>query len=434
MRVLLEHQDSLPVVSGEIGDTWIHGVASDPLKTQKYYTILNTWYNLIALSPGLFLDDHRIQNFSRLLIKNGEHTWGKDVKKYLNDWTNWDNKAFQSHLSTPPFQDMINSWVEQRSWGIDYALEALGDHPLLPEIQAQLDLLHFDGIVSTTGYQQEDVSAQFVLPVIGGTITIQFDVTTGGIVQYSDSRISSMPMAGSGHPLAQVVYQTFNKKSFDLFLDQYLYTHTSWAYRDFGKYGMNESSFQVASPSIKELWSNFNKEKMEYNFLLKLVFTSDELVTEYGAPEMMWLEVGINNYTGLNMVLHIVNKTATRLPESLSLFFDPPLKDDTKMYVTKLDSLVPVESVIHNGSQHLHASQVVTYTKPRIGIASQDTSLLCVGHPTPFPTPPSKPAIDDGFSFNIFNNIWGTNYVMWYPYLDEDKSSKYRFYLDYANN
>ena len=435
VRVLLEHQDDLPVISGEIGDTWIHGVASDPLKTQKFYTIINTWYELIPSSPGLYLHDDRIHNFSRLLIKNGEHTWGKDVKKYLNDWTNWDNKAFKSHLSTPPFQDMVNSWVEQRLWGIDYALEALGDHPLLPAIQVQLDLLHFDGVVSTTGYQREDIiSARFVLPVKGGTISIQFDDTTGGIVHFSDSRISTESMASSSHPLAQVMYQTFTNKSYDAFLNQYLYTRTSWAYRDFGKYGMNMSTLQVASPTIKKLWSKLHKEKMEYTFLLQLAFTSDELVSEYGAPEMMWLEVGISNDTLLNMVLYIVNKTATRLPESLSVFFDPPLQDNTKMFVTKLDSLVPVDSVLHNGSQHLHASQTVTYTKPPMTLLSLDTSLLCVGYPTPFPTPPSKPAINDGFSFNIFNNIWGTNYVMWYPYLEEDKNSKYRFVFDYSKS
>ena len=96
------------------------------------------------------------------------------------------------------------------------------------------------------------------------------------------------------------------------------------------------------------------------------------------------------------------------------------------MYVTKLDTLVPVDSVLHNGSQHLHSSQLVTYTiKPQMMFASEDTSLLCVGHPT-------KPTLDDGFSFSILNNIWGSNYIMWYPYLDEDKSSKYRFAVDYS--
>lgn len=263
-----------------------------------------------------------------LVIKNGEHTWGKDVKKYLNDWTNWDNKAFKSHLSTPPFQDMVNSWVEQRSWGIDYALEALGDHPLLPVIQPQLDLLHFDGMVSTDGYQRKLVIfSVYVLPVGGGSISIQFDDSTGGIILFSDSSRSTSSFASEDHPLGQVVYQTFTDYSFDTFLSEYLYTHTSWAYRDFGKYRMNVSTLQVVSPTIKELWRKFDKIKMEYSFLLQLAFTADELVAEYGAPELMWLEVGISNATNLNMVLYIVNKTATRLPESLSLFFNPPVQD-----------------------------------------------------------------------------------------------------------
>ena len=33
------HRGSLPVFTGEIGDTWIHGVASDPLKLARYREI-----------------------------------------------------------------------------------------------------------------------------------------------------------------------------------------------------------------------------------------------------------------------------------------------------------------------------------------------------------------------------------------------------------
>ena len=174
---------------------------------------------------------------------------------------------------------------------------------------------------------------------------------------------------------------------------------------------------------------------MEYQFLVQLTFNDSTVVSEYGAPQSLWLEVMINNDTQLNLTLYIVNKTATRLPESLSLYFDPAVKDDSRMFVTKLGSLVDVDSVVKNGSQHLHSSQTVTYTNPsntkQIVIESLDTSVLCVGIPNPFPTPPSHPVEDDGFAFNIFNNIWGTNYIMWYPYIEEDKSSKYRFTMKY---
>ena len=431
---LMQYQDQLPVVTGEIGDTWIYGTSSDPWKTQQFYSIINTWEQAIKSSPVLYLDDVRIHNFSRLLIKNGEHTWGKDVKTYLKDWVNWDNQAFLAHLNTSPYQDMIASWMEQRSWGIDYALEALGDHPLLKDIQVGLEELTYDGHApSVTGYTLEnDPSAIFKLPVDGGTISIQFDVSTGAIIYFTDSRISGESLASPSHPFGQIVYQTFNNKSYEAFLTQYLYTNTSWADRDLGKHGMDVSSLQIVSPLIKSVWSNVNKTRL----LQELVFNDTTLVTNYGAPRLMWLEVMVGNNTQVNMTLYIVNKTATRLPESLSLYFDPPVTDDTNVFVTKLGSLIDIESVVHNGSQHLHSSQTITYSFPSISqqmiFESLDTSVLCVGYPNPFPTPASPPVVDDGFAFNIFNNIWGTNYIMWYPYRQEDKSSKYHFTYNYA--
>ena len=36
---------------------------------------------------------------------------------------------------------------------------------------------------------------------------------------------------------------------------------------------------------------------------------------------------------------------------------------------------------------------------------------------------------DIGLGYNVFNNIWNTNYVLWYPFADEDKNLKARFSL-----
>ena len=35
-KAIAPHRDALPVVTQEIGDTWIYGVASDPLKVARY--------------------------------------------------------------------------------------------------------------------------------------------------------------------------------------------------------------------------------------------------------------------------------------------------------------------------------------------------------------------------------------------------------------
>ena len=48
------------------------------------------------------LESVPFSNFSRLLLKNGEHTWGGDVKTFLNGYTNdsvyyaWSNADFQA--------------------------------------------------------------------------------------------------------------------------------------------------------------------------------------------------------------------------------------------------------------------------------------------------------------------------------------------------
>ena len=33
----------------------------------------------------------------------------------------------------------------------------------------------------------------------------------------------------------------------------------------------------------------------------------------------------------------------------------------------------------------------------------------------------------DGFAFNLFNNLWSTNYILWYPWRAQDASSRFRF-------
>ena len=45
-----------------------------------------------------------------------------------------------------------------------------------------------------------------------------------------------------------------------------------------------------------------------------------------------------------------------------------------------------------------------------------DVVLVSPGKPTPFPNLTHRPDMREGVSFNLANNIWGTNYIMWQPY------------------
>ena len=43
-----------------------------------------------------------------------------------------------------------------------------------------------------------------------------------------------------------------------------------------------------------------------------------------------------------------------------------------------------------------------------------------------------QPKVEDikGMAFLIYNNVWNTNYITWFPYRTEDKDFKVRFSLD----
>ena len=60
------------------------------------------------------------------------------------------------------------------------------------------------------------------------------------------------------------------------------------------------------------------------------------------------------------------------------------------------------------------------------------------GTPTAMPCPLKQLSSDYtdilGYSFNFYNNVWMTNYILWYPYVDTwpligsvDKNMKFRF-------
>lgn len=93
---------NLPVITSELGDTWIHGCPSDPKKVQIMREIHRVRAACVA-SGECTNDDPTFFNHSRLLLKNGEHTWGEDVKTWLHDVVNWNNSLFEEARNASNF-------------------------------------------------------------------------------------------------------------------------------------------------------------------------------------------------------------------------------------------------------------------------------------------------------------------------------------------
>ena len=126
-----EHADAatmskLPVVTQEIGDTWLYGCPSDPLKNVIFREISRRRAACVA-SKRCDPTDKTFQRFDRLLTKIPEHTWGEDTTWYLSsdlggrgyplgDYENWTNTQFQHALDSPEYQMTVDSWLDQRNY------------------------------------------------------------------------------------------------------------------------------------------------------------------------------------------------------------------------------------------------------------------------------------------------------------------------------
>ncbi len=72
-EALLPNVDRLPVLRQEMGDTWIHGVQSDPQKTARF-RVGNAVFAECVAAGQCDLTDVVMQNFTMLWSKNIEHT------------------------------------------------------------------------------------------------------------------------------------------------------------------------------------------------------------------------------------------------------------------------------------------------------------------------------------------------------------------------
>ncbi|HEX3120820.1 MAG TPA: DUF5054 domain-containing protein, partial [Candidatus Acidoferrum sp.] len=118
------HAARLPVITQEIGDTWIHGIGSDPLKVARYRAVCRLRDAMIA--SGKFQQgDVTDIKFLRSLLLEAEHTWGTDTKTWL-DFDNYLPSDLMRMLTTKNYKVVQSSWQEKRH-DLYSAIESLPD-------------------------------------------------------------------------------------------------------------------------------------------------------------------------------------------------------------------------------------------------------------------------------------------------------------------
>jgi hypothetical protein len=415
------YSSHLPVVTQEIGDTWIHGIASDPLKVARYRELSrlrDTWIASHKFQAG----DATDLALLRHLLLEVEHTWGTDTKTWL-DFDNYKPADLSRMLDTKNYKVVQFSWAEKRRDLYDGI--ATLPAPLRDEAQNAIEKL------SPVAPQP---SAKAVRHPAGKDIETQhfllrFDEKNGAISRLRN-KATGREWASQTNPIALITYQTLSQKDYDRFFANYIVSKADWAFKDFGK--PNIERFGVASrdwqPTITDLQVEENAEGHTV-LAAQQIHSAEALQSGLASfPQKVYLELVLpRDEPVIHLALSLFQKPATRLPEAIWLTFNPIASDSQGWTMQKSGEPVSPFDVVTSGNRHMHAlSTGFSYKEGEhtFAVETIDAPLVALGDRTPLGFSNTQPDMAHGVHCNLLNNAWGTNYLMWYG-----EDMRFRFVL-----
>lgn len=397
------YRDQLPVVTEEIGDTWIYGVPSDPVKVARYREVARLRKEWIA-DGQLKIGDATDLAFLRRFALSAEHTWGTDTKTYL-DHDHYKPADLDDVLEKSGYQKMTTSWAEKRR-NIDDAVAGL---PAPMRAQAVSRLARLKPVVPAT----DGLSAFHATKDLETThFLVALDEKTGAIRRLR-SKSTGREWASAEHPLALFSYQTFSADDYARFMASYVTSKADWAPQDFGKPNIEHFGARSRSwtPKLANCWSGEDADGARLLARLRIEDAASEKSGVVAWPKTMYLELVFpKNEPVVEIAFYCFGKIANRLPEAMWLTFQP---DATGLMLEKSDYAVDPFAVVRGGNRHMHALSRGLRFKD-LSIDSLDAPVVALGEKSPIYFSKEQPDLKKGVHFSLFNNAWGTNYIQWF--------------------
>ncbi len=420
--IIWEVREKLPVFEGEMGDTWIHGSATDPYKSASLRTLINL-KNEWLQDGSLDRNSDEYKNLVDAILCTAEHTCGMDTKTYFSDYGHYFKKDFQkarkldkvkyrrifSDLpqSIFPLTGLVDgrrkigyysvlekSWAEQREY-IKLALSALSDeHKQIA--QAELRKL--------IPNKPNEIVANDIKTIQFGEWSLKINDKGGiGSLKFGDEEI----IRQNNEPI--ITYRSFCNADYKYWLTHYsrnLKETYKWAIGDF------------ARPALKCVEGKYPAGRFAYN-VDKMSATSSQITVnltcdkalceELGAPRLVQIIYTLTD-GGLNVDVAWYGKDANRLTEAIYLNLFPSAE---QIKMRKLGCLVSPDEVAYNGSRNLHAVQGVEFGNYEIVNLHSPLVSFGKGKILEFDNK-LEDVSKDGLSFVLYNNVWGTNFPLWY--------------------
>jgi len=404
------YRATLPVVTQEIGDTWIFGVPSDPLKVARYLEVARLrrrWIEARNFEEGDATDRALLAG----VLLEAEHTWGADIKTWL-DFDHYLPRDLEPMLSQPKYKVVLFSWEEKRQDLLDGVASLPA--PLRAEANDRIQALK-PTEPRTDGFQQHAAAD----PIETAHFEIALDPRTGAISRLRN-RQSGCDWASADRPLALVSYQTLSKSDYDRYLDAYLRVRPTWAETDLGKPNIDRFGAQSRTwlPSVADCRHSSDATGHTLLAVLKFDDPETEKSGRVAWPQKTYLELKLPHAEPVVEInLSWFGKAANRMPEALWLTFQPAASDTRGWLLDKSGSRISPFDVVTGGNRSMHAVLGGLHYKGPEGtldIETLDAPVVALGRREPQYYSRDLPDLAKGFHFSLFNNAWGTNYVMWF--------------------
>jgi hypothetical protein len=383
-----DRRGNFPIVEQEIGDSWIHGVGTDPQKLARFRALQRLHAGWEAEPTPQRL------GFGRRLALVAEHTWGVDIKSYLRDETAWDRADFDAaRASDYRFDYTEQSWVEQRAY-IDTAVNELVAEDRLPVRAAFAALAVPPAAEPHPGAQLQD----------GGWIT-DLSPSTGDITAITTPGGSII--SGAGGALFGFRHESYDWQALQTHLDTYLQHREEWAILDHDKPGLatartaRNAAFAPHHLGVSGTTTGIAGMPDDAHELL-------------GAPRRVDVAIRAIDDTRVELTLVLRDKPANRMPEAGFFSFTP--STDGGWNLEKMGLWHRGENIVRRGGGQLQAVTAVRTTADAgpLTLELLDAALVAPAASPFLPFQPETPDYSAGIRVNLYNNKWGTNFPMWW--------------------
>ena len=463
-----DHLASLPVVRGDMPDSWIHGLQSMPIETAlarrgrpaltvlgSLDTTLRAWgLTTSPVSPVL------TAAFEQSLLY-GEHTFGLDMKKvgyrYGEEFTKAyaegkyksSDATFEVHRNyARTMNGLVEPALAERTAALAAAVAVNGPRLVVVNpLPWTRDAEVVCNVGSATIAALRSTEGGPIIPVTVTDGTLRFlarDLPAGGYRTYVPTT-KSAPIAARSGPaktlanrffrltwgeagvtsvvdlrtgrellrpggvLGQYRYERFSAADVAGYTSTYLRSKASWALQDMGKFNLPaDTAYAEATPAV--LAARAESDATGQTLVLtsaKEGILTDPIRLSLRLPDdQPWIEIAWT----------IDNKTIDPWPEAGWLTF-PFAIDQPKVSLGRLGGPIdPTRDVVSGTNRDLFClSSGMTITGSDgagVGLCPLDSPLVSLGRPGLWRyTQEVQPASAEVF-VNLFNNQWSTNYPL----------------------